>query len=57
MCTRGGYQGGKDFWREEKSMRLSVEGNTIEKMIVEVGQERRGRYFCEREEDSRGRGC
>jgi hypothetical protein len=38
-------------------MRLSVEGNTIEKMIVEVGQERRGRYFCEREEDSRGRGC
>jgi hypothetical protein len=38
-------------------MRLSVEGNTIEKMIVEVGQERRGRYFCEREEGSRGRGC
>jgi hypothetical protein len=30
-------------------MRLSVEGNTIEKMIVDVGQERRGRYFCERE--------
>jgi hypothetical protein len=39
----------KRFWREDKSMRLSVEGNTIEKMIVEVGQERRGRYFCERE--------
>ncbi len=49
ICTRGGYQGGKDFWREDKSMRLSVEGNTMEKMIVEVGQERRGRYFCERE--------
>jgi hypothetical protein len=30
-------------------MRLSVEGNTMEKMIVEVGQERRGSYFCERE--------
>jgi hypothetical protein len=27
---------------------LSVEGNTIE-MIVEVGQESRGRRFCERE--------
>jgi hypothetical protein len=48
-CTRGGYQRGKDFWGEDKSMRLSVEGNTIEKMIVDVGQERRGRYFCERE--------
>jgi hypothetical protein len=30
-------------------MRLSIEGNTIEKMIVEVGQESRGRYLCERE--------
>jgi len=30
-------------------MRLSVEGNTIEKMIVEIVQESRGRYFCERE--------
>ncbi len=30
-------------------MRLSVEGNTIEKMIVEVGQESRERCFCERE--------
>jgi hypothetical protein len=48
-CTRGGPQGGKDFWGEDKSMRLSVESNTIEKMIVEVGQESRGRYFCERE--------
>lgn len=50
-------------------MRLSVEGNTIEKMIVEVGQESRGRYFvrgrtreqrkifCEREAGSRGREC
>jgi hypothetical protein len=26
----------KDFWGEDKSMRLSVECNTIEKMIVEV---------------------
>jgi hypothetical protein len=30
-------------------MGLSVEGNTIEKTIVEVGQESRGRDFWERE--------
>jgi hypothetical protein len=39
----------KSFWGEVKSKRLSVEGNTIEKMIVEIVQESRGRYFCERE--------
>jgi len=39
----------KDFGGEDKSMRLSVEGNTIEKMIVEVGQKSRGKYFCEKE--------
>ncbi len=38
-------------------MRLSVEGNTIEKMIVDVGQERRGRYFVRGRSDSRGRDC